>query len=414
MKAVYTFWCTLICYLYGTSINAHSPESIIGLESSIYSDLQTQTTVNDNTHNATIISLNKHHKFFIQNIPPPQPPPPITTHKKKRHIDSSALSVITQLDALIDSRWSASLATITTMFPDQQREATMTGIQSIDRRYTVFAPTSTAWIFTHPILWILTGYFILISFQIFTSSGSSPNQQSQKYLIMFILLNFTCCSALNVSAGYAHTCALSKFHTVKCWGRGGYGEPGLGDTRNRGDEAGEMGEKLPTIDLGSNFDVVQLAVGAFHACALSQTSKVKCFGRNTYGALGLGDTNNRGDEVDEMGDKLLEVDLGTNFTATEITAGWNHNCALSQSNTVKCWGFNMYGQLGIGDTSHRGDGPGEMGDNLLEIDFGASFQPVTIMAGPYHNCALSTTNTMKCWGMNLYGQLGYGDTNNRG
>eukprot|EP01083_Nonionella_stella_P090470 252727_1 len=174
--------------------------------------------------------------------------------------------------------------------PGQQTEARMTGIQSIDEELT---HTSTARIFTHPIMWIFAGYFIFISW-------NSSDKRIQKYLIIFILLSFTCCFALDVSAGWYHTCALSsQFHTVKCFGGNVAGSLGLGDTRPRGDEAGEMGDNLSTIDLGSNFDVVQIAVGAYHSCGLSQTGKVKCFGRNSYGQLGLGDMDHRGDQANE-------------------------------------------------------------------------------------------------------------------
>eukprot|EP01083_Nonionella_stella_P177902 626860_1 len=143
----------------------------------------------------------------------------------------------------------------------------MTGIQSIDQECT---HTSTARVFTHAIIWILAGYFILMS-------SNSPDKQIQKYLTIFILLNLICCYALNVSGGGGHNCALSQFHTVKCFGRNTDGELGLGDTSPRGDEAGQMGDNLPTVDLGSNFDVVQIAVGREHSCALSQTGKVKCW-----------------------------------------------------------------------------------------------------------------------------------------
>eukprot|EP01083_Nonionella_stella_P223955 797583_1 len=105
---------------------------------------------------------------------------------------------------------------------------------------------------------------------------------------------------------------------------------------------------------------------------------MKCFGDNMFGQIGYGDTNNRGDEANEMGDNLLEIDLGTNFIPMQIVAGYD--------NEVKCWGYNLHGQLGYGDTNNRGD----------------------------HTCALSTANKVKCFGDNMFGQLGYGDTNNRG
>jgi len=75
-----------------------------------------------------------------------------------------------------------------------------------------------------------------------------------------------------------------------------------------------------------------------------------------------------GDASGEMGDNLPSIDLGTGRTATAIAVGNNHNCALLDNASVKCWGQNGYGQLGIGNTTQMGDGSGEMGDNLPVVD----------------------------------------------
>eukprot|EP01084_Bolivina_argentea_P026496 49288_1 len=113
-----------------------------------------------------------------------------------------------------------------------------------------------------------------------------------------------------------------------------------------------------------------------------------------------------------MGNALLEFDLGTGFNVTDIAAGNYHTCALSTLNKIKCWGLNQYGQLGYEDTNTRGDG--EMGNALLEVDLGTGFSVTDIALGAYFTCALSTLNKIKCWGRNYEGQLGYGDINNRG
>ena len=72
----------------------------------------------------------------------------------------------------------------------------------------------------------------------------------------------------------------------------------------------------------------------------------------------------------EMGDKLPVVNLGTGktggigSTAAAIAAGVYHTCALLINGTVKYWGGNSYGELGQGDKIRRGDNADEMGDNL--------------------------------------------------
>jgi N6-adenosine-specific RNA methylase IME4 len=94
----------------------------------------------------------------------------------------------------------------------------------------------------------------------------------------------------------------------------------------------------------------------------------KCWGNGGNGALGFGNTNHLGDNSGEMGDNLPVVDLGTGRTATAIFTNYWHNCALMDNSSVKCWGYNSNGQLGYGHTNQLGDGSGEMGDNLTAVD----------------------------------------------
>ena len=103
--------------------------------------------------------------------------------------------------------------------------------------------------------------------------------------------------------------------------------------------------------------------------AILDNGKVKCWGANNSGQLGLGDALNRGDNTGEMGNVLPYVNLGSGRTAKAIAAGTEFTCAILDNSTVKCWGFNQYGQLGLGDTSKRGDQPGEMGNNLVPVAF---------------------------------------------
>jgi alpha-tubulin suppressor-like RCC1 family protein len=73
-----------------------------------------------------------------------------------------------------------------------------------------------------------------------------------------------------------------------------------------------------------------------------------------------------GDNASEMA-VLPVVNLGTGRTATAIAPGWKHTCAILDNSSVKCWGYNVQGQLGIDNTTTMGDGSGEM-DLLIGID----------------------------------------------
>ncbi|MFM7618137.1 MAG: RCC1 domain-containing protein [Actinomycetes bacterium] len=169
-----------------------------------------------------------------------------------------------------------------------------------------------------------------------------------------------------------HTCALLDNGTVKCWGANSGGQLGLGDNQPRGYVPGQMGDTLPAVALGTGRTATQLAAGSTSMCAVLDNGTVKCWGLNYDGELGLGDTNDRGDGPGEMGDALPVVALGTGRTATQLTAVGDHTCALLDNGTVKCWGRNDSGQLGLGATNDRGDGPGEMGDTLPTVDLGTT------------------------------------------
>lgn len=73
---------------------------------------------------------------------------------------------------------------------------------------------------------------------------------------------------------------------------------------------------------------------------------VQCFGKNSHGQLGLEDAFPRGQNGDELGDNLPAVNFGTGRTAVEVATGCTHTCALLDDGSVKCFGYNNYGQLG--------------------------------------------------------------------
>ncbi len=229
--------------------------------------------------------------------------------------------------------------------------------------------------------------------------------------------------ALGVTTDYPFVCALLNGGGVKCWGTNGSGRLGLGDTQRRGDDPNEMGDSLPAVDLGPGRSAVSLSVGGSHVCAMLDSQDIKCWGANGGGQLGLGDALSRGDGPNEMGANLPVVDIGTTRTPVSVATGWSHTCATLDDGRVKCWGYNVFagGELGLGDTINRGDGINEMGDDLPFVDLGLNRTVVMLdsggisgIGGGGHTCAVLDNGKLKCWGANAHGELGLGDTENRG
>ncbi len=217
----------------------------------------------------------------------------------------------------------------------------------------------------------------------------------------------------SLALGGEHTCALFSNGVVKCWGHAG--TLGLGDSLSRGDQPDEMGRQLASVDLGTGRVATAISAGSNFTCALLDDGGVKCWGGNDDGQLGQGDDSPRGGARDQLGDHLPEIDLGTGRTAVAITAGGLHACALLDDSSVKCWGVG--GALGLGlflDYDNRGDDPGEMGDALPAVDLGTGRTVVKVVTGPDHTCAILDDSSLKCWGANYLGQLGLGDNHDRG
>jgi alpha-tubulin suppressor-like RCC1 family protein len=221
-------------------------------------------------------------------------------------------------------------------------------------------------------------------------------------------------TARSVAVGHSRSCAVLDSGSLKCWGYNRTGLLGLGDKEFRGDEPDEMGDALPDIDLGESSRATLVSVGSSHTCALLESGLVKCWGNASLGELGLGDQEQRGDEPGEMGEALPPVDLGRGERARTLSAGGDHTCAVLENDSLKCWGNSFLGQVGLGDTVVHGDEPGEMGDALPTVDLGVGLSVRSVSAGRSHSCALLHDGTMKCWGSNEYGQLGLGDRENRG
>ncbi len=197
-----------------------------------------------------------------------------------------------------------------------------------------------------------------------------------------------------VSLGEVHSCALTTGGKVRCWGRNVHGELGYG-------HASDLLVPNLTDVVGINA-VEQLALGSFHSCVLETGGAVRCWGNNTFGELGQGHAQPLGDQGGEM--PPAAINLGG--VAQQIATGYVHNCALMQNGQVRCWGHGQYGKLGSGSQANVGDGGDEMPPNDVPLGGPAT----AIVAGSSHSCALMAGGKVKCWGRGGDGSLGYAST----
>ena len=206
-----------------------------------------------------------------------------------------------------------------------------------------------------------------------------------------------------VAAGGGHTCALTMAGGVKCWGANTFGQLGDGTTTDR---------TTPVDTSGLTSGVVAVTTGGSHTCAVTDASGVKCWGWNLFGQLGAetadlcsapfwGDSPCSTTPVDVL-------DLTTGLAA--VAAAGEHTCALTTTGGVKCWGGNRFGQLGA-ETNGRCPYPtlGHVPCSTMPVDVVGLTSGVAAVAGlSAHTCVLTTAGGLKCWGYNFSGQLGDG------
>ena len=147
---------------------------------------------------------------------------------------------------------------------------------------------------------------------------------------------------VNLSSGYNHVCGILDNGSVSCWGLNNYGQGGNGGTE---------WQLSPTLSasLGAGRTAVALSSGGYHTCAILDNGSVSCWGMNTYGQLGDGTSGYAADKYTPT----QTSSLGANRTAVAISSGFYHTCVILDNGDVSCWGNNGYGRLGHGGTSNQ-------------------------------------------------------------
>jgi len=212
-------------------------------------------------------------------------------------------------------------------------------------------------------------------------------------LLLGTLMTFTTTSAsaaspgiaTAISAGGYHGCAITPKERLKCWGYNYYGQLGIGASSD--DEYKPV--LVPNLE-----NVKKVSAGDYNTCAVLAGGKLKCWGYNFYGAVGDGST------TDRRTPKQVE---GLTSGVKSVSVGGYHTCALLSNGKVKCWGYNPYGEIGNGTSGNEFHTP----KTVSNIENASH-----VSAGYYFTCA-TVKEKAKCWGYNSDGELGDGTEDSR-
>ncbi|MDW8247053.1 MAG: hypothetical protein RMJ84_10790, partial [Sandaracinaceae bacterium] len=158
---------------------------------------------------------------------------------------------------------------------------------------------------------------------------------------------------ISFDVGSYHGCALTQARQVMCWGSNWNGQLGDGMT-------GARRASAPVLGLSN---MISVGLGDEHSCAIHSDGTGSCWGSNT--GLQLGDGTN-------LLRRLSPVMVRGLRNAVEIDGGGRHTCALLQNRTMRCWGDDSYGQLGDGESppSSGDEPPMVMLDNIISFSVG--------------------------------------------
>ena len=243
---------------------------------------------------------------------------------------------------------------------------------------------------------------------------------------------------VTIDAGDGHTCAVAEGLWVSCWGNNLEGQLGTGvsggnalvpqgvaGTQQFAQVAAYMGRTCAVTPAGVgycwgfNHDGVlgtaygsppqpapllvpgglrftTIGVGQHHMCGLTVSGAAFCWGENLNGELGNGDTT----ACANTPCTTVPVAVAGGLTFTSLSVGDSHACGVTASGAAYCWGFNWTGQLGDGSTVRR----------ATPVVVSGGLQFATLSAGYYHTCGITSDSLAYCWGLNGDGQLGVATT----
>ena len=189
-----------------------------------------------------------------------------------------------------------------------------------------------------------------------------------------------------ISAGDDHACALSASGLLRCFGDNSFGQLGLGETPSN------SASPVAPVGLGAT-SFASVGSGNGHTCAAPLSGGVVCWGSNLNTQLGDG-------TVVTTKTPLVVPNLNGQFV--QAAAGNRHSCAVLADGSVVCWGQNNSGESGNGIFSTTA-APGNVQGLATSVTKISTFSR--------HTCAVLGNGGVQCWGLNAQGQLGLGGNN---
>lgn len=192
-----------------------------------------------------------------------------------------------------------------------------------------------------------------------------------------------------VAAGAEHTAAVTEDGELFGWGWGRYGNLGLGDRNDR-----LVPQKVSSVD---GDKMVMVACGWRHTISVSSLGELYTYGWSKYGQLGHGDFEDR------LVPHRLEALHGDYIS--QISGGWRHTMALTTDGKLYGWGWNKFGQVGVGDNVDH--------CSPIQIKFPQDQKVIQISCGWRHTLAVTDKQNVFSWGRGTNGQLGHGESVDR-
>jgi len=225
----------------------------------------------------------------------------------------------------------------------------------------------------------------------------SPNAGAQASACAPRNADGACVSQL--SLGIDFTCALKTDGSVWCWGVNDHGQ--LGD----GQPAGDFSASPRRVALPADFIATEIGAGEVHACALSDSGRVWCWGGGQSLQLGQGTA--------DITDHLTPVEAVLPSQVLPIhglSVGAAHNCVVDAAQTVWCWGENDHREAGQDPElpCPLGGGTEACQDVPVPTPVASNLSATSVVSGDEYSCAIDDLSQLRCWGDNSLGELGIG------